>query len=75
MNQMPETDIVIKFRQEGASFERAKAVADAMGLPISGYLLACIEEGHKILQARHLPTAEELEEPTYLRWGIPIRGN
>lgn len=66
--------IVLSFREEGAAYERAKAVADALGLPMQEYLLACIAEGHKALRVRHRPSDADLDVPTFERWGIPLRG-
>ena len=63
--------ISLTFRADGPAYERAKAVADAMGLPINRYLLECIKEGHRALQARHAP-ATDFDEPTFLRWGIDL---
>lgn len=62
--------IVLSFREEGPAYDRAKAVADAMGLSVQDYLLGCIAEGHKLLRSRHQPTAADLEEPTFQRWGV-----
>jgi hypothetical protein len=62
--------IVLSFREEGPAYDRAKAVADAMGLTVQEYLLSCIAEGHKLLRSRHQPTAADLEEPTFQRWGV-----
>lgn len=62
--------VVLSFREDGPNYERAKAVADAMGLSVQDYLLACIAEGHKILKARNGEV--DLDEPTFIRWGIPL---
>lgn len=64
--------IVLSFREEGASYDRAKAVADALGIPIHDYLLSCIAEGHKVLRARHRPSEADLDTPTFERWGVPL---
>lgn len=66
--------IVLSFREGGPSYERAKAVADSMGLSMQDYLLACIAAGHKTLRVQHQPNGTDLEEPTFLRWGIPLQG-
>lgn len=64
--------VVLSFREEGPNYERAKAVADAMGLSIQDYLLACIAEGHKALKAKHGVPDVDLDEPTFIRWGRPF---
>lgn len=67
--------VVLRFRDAGPAYERAKAVADAMGLSIEDYLLRCVAEGHKLLRGRHLPDPDlELETPTFERWGVPLNG-
>lgn len=58
---------VLRFRSEGPVYERAKAVADAMGLSMEDYLLACTAEGNKMLRTRHLPLDAELDEPAFIR--------
>lgn len=63
---------VLRFRDGGSAFERAKAVADAIGLSIADYLLACITEGHKVLKVRYLPLDPELEEPAFIRRGLSL---
>jgi hypothetical protein len=65
--------IILSFREDGAAYDRAKVVADALGLPMQDYLLACIAEGHKVLRARHRPSDTDLDVPTFQRWGIPLR--
>ncbi|MCF8506994.1 MAG: hypothetical protein K9G59_18955 [Caulobacter sp.] len=60
--------IDLNFRNEGPAYERAKAVADAMGLSVPDYLLACIAEGHKVLRSRHRPSQGDIELPTFMRW-------
>jgi antitoxin component of RelBE/YafQ-DinJ toxin-antitoxin module len=62
--------VVLSFREEGPAYERAKAVADAMGVTVSDYLLACIAEGNKVLRLRHQPSEANYEEPTFMRWGV-----
>ena len=64
--------IVLSFREDGDAHDRAKEVADAMGLPMQQYLLACIAEGHKVLKLRQCPSDESLDIPTFIRWGIPL---
>lgn len=66
--------VVLRFRNDGPAFDRAKAVADAMGLSIEDYLMACIAEGNKVLRARHLPLDLDMDEPTFIRWGIVLEG-
>lgn len=63
---------VLRFRDEGPAYERAKAVADAMGLSMEDYLLTCIAEGNKLLRARHLPLDAELDEPAFIRRGLSL---
>ncbi|OJX68433.1 hypothetical protein [Magnetospirillum sp. 64-120] len=64
--------IDLSFREEGPAYERAKAVADAMGLSMQDYLLACIAEGHKLLRAQYRPSNADFDIPTFERWGIPL---
>ncbi len=66
--------LTLKFRTEGPAYERAKAVADAMGLDLDAYLLACVAEGHRVLRTRHLPDveADQYDEPAYLRRGLSL---
>lgn len=64
--------IVLSFREEGTAYDRAKAVADALGLSMEDYLLACIAEGHKALRARYRPSDTDLDIPTFERWGVPL---
>ena len=64
--------IVLSFREEGPAYDRAKTVADAMGLSMQDYLMACIAEGHKALRSRHRPSDTDLDEPTFVRWGIAL---
>lgn len=66
--------VTLRFRDEGSAYERAKIVADAMGLSMESYLLACVAEGHKTLRARHRPSNEDFETPTFERWGIVLDG-
>lgn len=64
--------VVLSFREDGPAYDRAKAVADAMGLSMQDYLLACIAEGHRVLRARHRPSDADLDVPTFERWGISL---
>jgi len=64
--------IILSFKDEGPAYERAKAVADSLGLNMEQYLFQCIAEGHKLLRKRFHPNEEDLEEPTFARWGISI---
>jgi hypothetical protein len=61
--------IELRFRTSGEPHERAKAVADAMGLTVEAYLYQCIAEGHKVLRSRYHPEAQDLEMPSYIRRG------
>lgn len=63
---------VLRFRDEGPAYERAKAVADAMDLSIEDYLLACIAEGNRVLRARHMPLDPDLDEPAFIRRGLSL---
>ncbi len=58
--------IELKFLETGEAYERAKAVADRLGISVRDYLLKCIAEGHLVLAAR---TAHEidLETPAFER--------
>lgn len=56
--------IVLKFQRIGSSYARAHEVANWMGLTIEAYLLKCIEDGHKLHQARMV---DDLELPACLR--------
>jgi len=58
--------IELKFLEAGAAYERAKAVADRMGLSMRDYLLRCIAEGHFILSIRATQD-DELEFPAFER--------
>ncbi len=58
--------IELKFLESGAAYERAKAVADRMGLSVRDYLLRCIAEGHFILSVRATQD-DELEFPAFER--------
>ena len=59
--------INLSFREEGEGYHEAKRVADAMGMTVEAYLMACIEEGHQVLRARYHPTKADLEIPAYMR--------
>lgn len=67
--------IVLSFREEGDAYDRAKAVADALGLSIQDYLLSCLAEGHRVLRTRHRPSDSDLDTPTFQRWGISLGGD
>jgi hypothetical protein len=64
--------VVLRFRSEGPAYERAQAVADAMGLSIEDYLLACVAEGHRVLRARRPELDTDRERPTYERRGLAL---
>ena len=59
--------IILSFREEGEGYDEAKKVADAMGISVEAYLMACIAEGHLELRSRHRPTKADLEVPAYMR--------
>ncbi|CAO3405487.1 hypothetical protein [Azospirillum palustre] len=63
--------VTLRFREEGPAFERAKAVADELGLSIEDYLLACVAEGHKVLRTRAPSTWLDREEPAFVRRDLP----
>ncbi|CAO3439278.1 hypothetical protein [Azospirillum doebereinerae] len=63
--------VTLRFREEGPAFERAKAVADELGLSIEDYLLICVAEGHKILRTRCPSTWLDRESPAFIRRGLP----
>lgn len=65
MPSVPPT-IVLKFLESGDAYQRAKIVADRMGLSVRDYLLRCIAEGHFVLSVRATQT-EELEFPAFER--------
>jgi len=58
------TPVILKFNRSGGAYARAKEVATWMGIEIEAYLLKCIEEGHKLHQARMV---DDLGHPAYLR--------
>lgn len=62
---MPET-LALKFLKSGPAYQRAKAVADRMGLSVRDYLLSCIAEGHFILSVRAVDP-DELNRPAFER--------
>lgn len=62
--------VVLRFRDDGPAYERAKAVADALGLSIQDYLLSCISEGHRMLRAQS--QVIDREEPAYIRRGLAV---
>lgn len=59
----------LRFRAEGDAYERAKAVADGLGLDMKTYLLLCIREGHLVLKAQAARQGAEadLETPAITR--------
>jgi hypothetical protein len=61
--------IELRFTDKGPSYERAKAVADKYGLSVRDYLLACIAEGHRVLDQRATLETTDLEIPAFLRRG------
>ena len=69
---VPMSDIVLRFRDQGPAYERAKAVADAIGLSVDAYLLACIREGNRVLRERYLGSDPDLEEPAFERRGVVL---
>ncbi len=61
--------IELRFADKGPNYERAKAVADKYGLSVRDYLLACIAEGHRVLDQRATLDTTDLEIPAFLRRG------
>jgi hypothetical protein len=61
--------IELRFADKGLNYERAKAVADRYGLSVRDYLLACIAEGHRVLDQRATLETTDLEIPAFLRRG------
>ncbi|MBP2316813.1 hypothetical protein [Azospirillum soli] len=47
-----EAGLELRFRDHGEAYERAKAVADHLGVDVRTYLLLCIKEGHALLKRR-----------------------
>ena len=47
-----EAGLELRFRDHGDAYERAKAVADHLGVDVRTYLLLCIKEGHALLKRR-----------------------
>lgn len=73
MSDLDAPDIVLRFRPSGPAYERAAAVATAMGLPIEDYLIRCIAEGHRLLRDRYAPDpTAELDEPAFIRRGVAL---
>ncbi|CAO3435328.1 hypothetical protein [Azospirillum doebereinerae] len=64
--------VTLRFREDGPAFERAKAVADELGLSIENYLLTCVAEGHKVLRTRCPSTWLDRERPAFIRRGLPL---
>ncbi|MGF7178445.1 hypothetical protein [Azospirillum doebereinerae] len=64
--------VTLLFREDGPAFERAKAVADELGLSIEDYLLTCVAEGHKVLRTRCPSTWLDQERPAFIRRGLPL---
>jgi hypothetical protein len=63
-------EIVLRFCCEGAAFDRAKTVADKLGLDMEAYLLRCLKEGHELLKSRQIAAAalaDEFDVPSFLR--------
>jgi hypothetical protein len=58
--------IELRFQEQGEAYERAKAVADLMGISVRDYLLKCIAEGHLVLAARTAHEAD-LDTPAFER--------
>lgn len=56
----------LKFKAEGPAYERAKSVADALGIDMQSYLLMCIREGHNVLKAR-IAQETDYEIPAIVR--------
>lgn len=47
-----EAGLELRFRGHGDAYERARAVADHLGVDVRTYLLLCIKEGHALLKRR-----------------------
>lgn len=58
--------IELRFVESGEAFERAKAVADRLGISVRDYLLRCIAEGHLALAARSMDDTD-LDRPAFER--------
>jgi len=67
--------VTLRFREEGLAFERAKAVADELGLSIEDYLLTCVAEGHKVLRTRCPSMWLDRETPAFVRRGLPLHAH
>lgn len=81
MNQTEKGDqsqppTVLRFRAEGDAYNRAKAVADALGLSMEEYLFQCVREGHRVLQSRQIASGTLVDEretiPAFVRRDGPI---
>ena len=59
--------IELRFSEKGKNYERAKAIADKLGLSVRDYLLLCIVEGQRVLEQRATLDVNDLEVPAYLR--------
>jgi hypothetical protein len=58
--------IELKFLETGAAYQRAKVVADRLGLSVRDYLVHCIAEGHFVLSVR-TTQIDELDRPSFER--------
>lgn len=58
--------IELRFLEQGEAYERAKVVADRLGISVRDYLLQCIAEGHLVLAARTLNEVD-LDRPAFER--------
>lgn len=61
-----QNEIVLRFRNNGPGYVRAKEVATFMGVDIENYLLECIKHGHRVLKS---DMAADLELPACLPRG------
>lgn len=60
--------IELRFAGSGAAYQRAKAVADRLGISVRDYLLRCIAEGHFVLSVR-VTREDDLDTPAFERRG------
>jgi len=58
--------IELRFQETGEAYERAKVVADRLGISVRDYLLLCIAEGHVVLAARAAHETD-LDRPAFER--------
>lgn len=58
--------IELRFIESGEAYERAKTVADRLGLSVRDYLLRCIAEGHLVLAVRAV-NETDLDRPAFER--------